>query len=366
MRSVLFVTPVEVDRPVDGLRWRAHLTARALASVADLRVLEVTTDGGRPAGRVVHTPRTPLRRIVSRIHPRLPARVAARDWRAAIAALEQIERVDLVWVMQPDLVGAGVPLPPGRLVVDLVDLEDGKYRGSSMAERLQRRRWRDLQAAVVGRADAVVVSHPGDAASIQHHRVDVLPNAVDVSAVVQQSDRPTLTLVGRFTYQPNLEAARWFVDAVWPTISRARPDARLLLVGRHDGALDGVARVDGVEAPGFVEDLEAIWQGSTALIAPIRTGTGTRLKIIEAFAREVPVVSTTLGCDGLAVEAERELLIADSADDFAAACLRLLDDADLRAALRMRAAELAREHHSPDAVERVVRTVVDSVMDERS
>ncbi|MDH3706702.1 MAG: hypothetical protein OES57_11595, partial [Acidimicrobiia bacterium] len=207
----------------------------------------MTTDRGRRGTDAVFTPRTRLRRGVSRLHPRLPARVAARDWRPAIAALRGQPSADVVWVMQPDLVGAGIQLPPGPLVVDLVDLEDAKYQGDGFSDRWQLRRWRALQQAVFARADAVAVAHPGEAATIAHPCVAVLPNAVDVPVVDAAAGRPTLTLVGRFTYQPNAEAARWMVTEVLPLIRAERPDVELRLVGRHDGVLDDIGGAPGVE-----------------------------------------------------------------------------------------------------------------------
>ncbi|MGI9600839.1 MAG: glycosyltransferase [Acidimicrobiales bacterium] len=363
MKKVVFVSPVEVDRPVDGLRWRAHLTARGLASLGSITLIEITTDGGRRGDHIAVTPRTPLRRATSRVHPRLPARVAARDWSPARPLLASVEHADLVWVMQPDLVGAGLHVPGGPLVVDMVDLEAGKFHGSGPLVAHQRRMWERLQDRVIAAADAVVLSNPAEAASVEGTPCAVLPNAVDVAPVQAADGPPTLLLVGRFTYQPNHEAARWLIDEVLPGLVRTHPGVRLLLVGRHDGALDEFGDRDGVEILGFVDDLTPVWERASAMVAPIRSGTGTRLKIIESFARGVPVVSTSLGCDGLAVAHDRELLVADDPSRFADQCRRVLDDDDLRRRLRRAGLGYAESAHTPAAFESVVASVGRNCMD---
>lgn len=362
MTRIAFVTPVEVDHPVDGLRWRAHLTERGLRAVGSVEVIEVTTDHGRRGDGVVVTPRTAFRRAISRIHPAQPARVAARDWRPAGRRLRGMGSYDLVWVMQPDLVAAGVALPPGPLVVDMVDLEDGKYQRRGLADRHQRRRWAAAQRHVVDRADAVVAANPDEVASLDHARARLLANAVDVAPVVSRQDPARLMLVGRFTYQPNLEAARWFVDSVLPHLRDAVPAVTVALVGRHDGALGDLDGRPGVEVCGFVSELDEEWARATAMVAPVRTGTGTRIKIIEAFARGVPVVSTTRGCDGLAVADDRELLIADDPVDFAAACGSLLADPSRRERLTRAAADLVAREHSPAVFEATVAQVAEEVL----
>ncbi|MDH3705400.1 MAG: glycosyltransferase, partial [Acidimicrobiia bacterium] len=110
----------------------------------------------------------------------------------------------------------------------------------------------------------------------------------------------------------------------------------------------------GVEVLGFVDDLQPVWQQTTALVAPIRSGTGTRIKIIESFARGVAVVSTTLGCDGLDVVPEEHLLVGDDPAAFAERCCRVIADPALRTRLVRAGRVLAERHHSPAAFEATV------------
>jgi polysaccharide biosynthesis protein PslH len=134
--------------------------------------------------------------------------------------------------------------------------------------------------------------------------------------------------IGLFHYLPNREGMEWFIKSVWPLIKRDIPDARLRLVGRgseKDFPMMG-ADIDGL---GYVDDPTDEIASWSATIVPIQVGGGTRIKIAEAFSRKCPVVSTPLGVFGYTVRHGEELLLAEGADDFRAACVRLITDRDL-------------------------------------
>jgi glycosyltransferase involved in cell wall biosynthesis len=126
---------------------------------------------------------------------------------------------------------------------------------------------------------------------------------------------------------PNIDGMLWLIKDVWPRIRRAMPEAECLLAGpMRDDVRAEVSTVEGVRILGFVEDLRALLQRVSLSVAPIRFGTGTRIKILEAMAGGCPVVSTTKGKEGLEIEVNRDLLVADDAADFATACLNLMRD----------------------------------------
>ena len=164
--------------------------------------------------------------------------------------------------------------------------------------------------------------------------VEVVPNGVAVDelpALAPSPEPATLLFTGTLSHPPNAEAIRWFAEQAWPRVLRARPQARLLVVGR--GAPRQVLDLHGsrgVEVVGAVEDMGPYFARATAVVAPLRSGGGTRLKVLEAFSRRRALVSTTVGCEGLDVADGRELLVADAPDELAAAVVRLLDDEALR------------------------------------
>jgi len=135
-------------------------------------------------------------------------------------------------------------------------------------------------------------------------------------------------------YKPNVDAVTWFVKDVFPSIVRRVPEARLLLVG-HDSRHRLRRLADGhrIVATGSVADVAPLVAEAAVSVAPIRVGSGTRIKILEALALGVPVVSTTLGAEGLDLAPGREILLADAPEDFAAEVVRLLKDRATRDAM---------------------------------
>ena len=162
-------------------------------------------------------------------------------------------------------------------------------------------------------------------------KVCIVPNVYEMTAPAPPSRTNggtfTFLFVGSFAYYPNLDAARFFIEEILPRLSRTAPaPVRLMLVGR--GLTPKLAAVfsrqPAVTVVGEVASLHAWYAKADAVVVPLRAGGGTRIKILEAFAHQRPVVATRVGAEGLAVEDQRHLLLADSAEAFSAACLRAL------------------------------------------
>ncbi len=168
-------------------------------------------------------------------------------------------------------------------------------------------------------------------------RVAVAANAVafpTTQAPPKDAASPVLLFVGMFAYGPNLEAAEWLVRDIFPRIVAEVPDARLALVGGYIERLDHLRpAAHGVDFLGFVPDIAAAYAASAVAASPILSGGGTRTKIIEAVAYRVPVVSTTLGAEGLDFVDGSEIVLRDDAVSFAAACVALFRDPARRVAM---------------------------------
>jgi hypothetical protein len=154
-------------------------------------------------------------------------------------------------------------------------------------------------------------------------------------------DPPTIMFQGTFDYAPNVDAAEWLVGEIAPRIRAVVPGARVRLVGRTTPGLDRLDHPPEATVVGRVPAMEPELARADLAVVPVRYGGGTRLKILESFAHRVPVVSTTVGAEGLDVEDGVHLLLADEPDDFALACERLLTDA----ALRSRVVDAAHERY---------------------
>jgi glycosyltransferase involved in cell wall biosynthesis len=151
-------------------------------------------------------------------------------------------------------------------------------------------------------------------------RIAVIENGVDtefMSPSVEQEHRHRLLFVGLMRYYANVDAITWFADSLWPAIHRTFPGWRLTIVGA-DPAPPVIALRDrpGIEVTGTVPDLRPYYRQAIASVVPLRTGGGTRLKILEAMAAGVPVISTKIGAEGLAITPGENILIADREQDW--------------------------------------------------
>jgi glycosyltransferase involved in cell wall biosynthesis len=139
---------------------------------------------------------------------------------------------------------------------------------------------------------------------------------------------------GNLEYHPNRSAVRFFARDVWPRLREGRPNLVWRLVGKNPGAVAEFTAADPrIEVSGPVEDAVAELARSRVAVAPLLAGSGTRLKILEAWAAGLPVVSTPLGAEGLGARDGEHLLLAQGASAFAAAVDRLLACSDLRRSL---------------------------------
>lgn len=184
-------------------------------------------------------------------------------------------------------------------------------------------------------------------------RIRVVPNGVAVSPEppsVEVRNRRVLFL-GYFGHSPNLDAVHYLVEEIWPLVRARRPDAELTIAGATPPAsvtaLDGR---DGVEVVGTVPDPGPYYRGHRLLAAPLRAGSGTRLKILEAFADGLPVVTTPLGAEGLAVRSGEHLLLAEGPAEHAEAILQLLEDDALHGRLAAAARALVVARYSWESV----------------
>lgn len=157
--------------------------------------------------------------------------------------------------------------------------------------------------------------------------ITVIPNAVEMRDPEPLPSEPTALFLGSLVYPPNRNAAVYLMREVWPRVRRRVPEARLVIAGPNPDSVPGSDDPPaGVEFRGFVKKLDPLYAGTRVVCAPIFAGGGTRLKIIEAAAFGRPVVATTVGAEGLELEDEREILLRDDPDGFAAAVTNLLED----------------------------------------
>lgn len=213
------------------------------------------------------------------------------------------------------------------------------------------------------------LASPDEAAAVaERHglRTVVVPNAVAVEpAVAIRSPRGrsplTLLFVSNLSYGPNVAAAETLASQVLPRVRRALgQEVRANLVGRYErgGRVEALAALDGVELAGYVDDLRSVYDHADVVVAPLEHGAGTRIKVLEALAFGVPVVTTRAGAAGLGAENGIHLLLADDPKQAAAAVIRIADDPALAASLSRQGHALVAQHFDRAVVGRRLRELM--------
>jgi len=197
-------------------------------------------------------------------------------------------------------------------------------------------------------------------------RVDVVPNGVDTRLyqplALGEAQRPAVLVVGSMSYAPNADGALWFCNQILPRIRRALGEVEVWIVGISPPPEVVRLSGDGVHVTGRVEDVVPYYRRSAVSVVPLRAGGGTRLKILEAMALGRPVVSTSIGCEGLDVVDGRHLLIADDPEQFAERTVRLLTDRALYQRLVAEARRLAETRYDWDVVTGQLLSIYSEVM----
>jgi glycosyltransferase involved in cell wall biosynthesis len=195
-------------------------------------------------------------------------------------------------------------------------------------------------------------------------RVTEIPTGVNIEYFLPPTSSTAATadlvFVGSMDWLPNVDGVLYFVREVLPLIHNHRPQASLAIVGRTPPPkiVELAAGDSRIQVTGTVPDIRPYLWGSSVSIVPLRIGGGTRLKIYEAMAAQIPVVSTTIGAEGLSVNPPHDIRLADSPQDFASHCLELLASSELRARQSRAAWEMVNTNFSWEHVARCFEEVM--------
>ncbi len=173
----------------------------------------------------------------------------------------------------------------------------------------------------------------------------LVPNGADNVELPSTPRENLILFTGVLSYPPNAEALEFFFREVWPILAKHSIDLRVAVVARHIPSKFRTFRSEQVDFLTDVDDIDPILKRARILFVPLRSGGGTRLKILQAFSRGLPVVSTSIGAEGLDVTHGTHLLVADSPEEFAEAIIKLLNKPELTNKLALNAAELIKEKY---------------------
>jgi glycosyltransferase involved in cell wall biosynthesis len=222
---------------------------------------------------------------------------------------------------------------------------------------LQAKRMFEWEKAVCQKASQVVAVSEVDERTMQTrfgvHNISSVPTGVDLGYFERPDGAAAghdLVFVGSMDWLPNVDGMHWFLDEVFPLICARKPGCRLAIVGRQPPASLLALQSEHITVTGTVPDVRPfLWQSYVSIV-PLRIGGGTRLKIFEAMAAGTAVVSTTIGAEGLPVTHGDTIRIADSAQNFAAECLELLENRQSREQIAAEALGLLRAKFSWEQV----------------
>lgn len=362
--NILIISTQFPYPPRSGFTRRVYQLARQLQSQHSVTLLSYAApeqfDGVWSLG-----PELPAR-IVERREPTVRAKRAAQglslalpgpyscrdvfssDMQEAIDELSAREQFDYIQLESSLL--CTFRFPPGpRIVLDEHNVEYEVFQRMGHGERsvprrafnrVEHYRFRRFERYWWTRVDSCAVTSERELRIVRQHAprtpVTVVPNGVDLDYFRPEPghiEPDTVVFNGILTYRPNLDAAQHLIQDVWPRVLRRRPGARLEIVGRVTRSDAARLKGPGVIVTGEVPDVRPYLRRAAVVVIPVRIGGGTRLKVLESLAMAKPTVSTSLGCEGLAVRNGEHLLIGDGSDAFARQIIRLFEEPDEGAAL---------------------------------
>ena len=229
---------------------------------------------------------------------------------------------------------------------------------AALYSSMQTARLTRFESAICRGVDAVIAVSDEDRAFIAKHGgapVHVIPNGIAVAEYTPppgaRREPQLLLFTGKMDYRPNVDAVEWFHSVILPRVRARAPQAKLVIVGRNPHRrLQALANESGIRVTGWVDSVQPYLHRATIFVAPLRMGSGTRLKILQAMAAGCAVVSTSIGAAGLNEELRNAIVIVDDAEGFADAIVSLLGDGDRRRELGKLAQETVTRHYDWSAL----------------
>lgn len=387
MARIVFATSRLPYPPREGHQLRSWNLLRALASRHEVSLLSFQRKDDEPPGEAlrgaVHRfecfpiPSENSRRalawsLLRGIAPLGPPFLATKyqspPLRNALARMGKeadLVHLDILPMMaHADCIPAGVPVVydahnvEHALLEDRVRLEPGFLRRRFLAGQVAR--LRRFEASACRRADLVLACSQDDASALSSlapgTSTIVIPNGVDLEqnrpapATGACDDDDCMVFVGQMGWFPNRDGVEWFLDQILPRVLAKRTTARLVLVGKTEGLSIPDNVRSNVVLAGFVPDIRPCVHAAAVYIVPLRAGSGTRLKVLEAMALGKAIVTTSIGSSGIDLEHGVEAMFADDAEAFAAAILSLIESPERRRALGMAARNRAESDYGWDAI----------------
>jgi len=283
---------------------------------------------------------------------------------AELAALTKDEPFDVVHADQTNMGQYALPFTRSRRVLDLHNALWVLYKRlaettayTSPMKYILLRDWRLLkryEGELCRAFEAVTAVSEEDKAALMEagarSDMTVIPIAIDTDEqafIQRQPSGPHIVHIGTMYWPPNIDGITWFLDEIYPRVKAQVPDVRCTLIGaRPPASISDRAKTDpSLTVTGYVADPLPYLRDSSMMVVPLRSGGGMRVKILNALSQGIPMVSTTVGCEGIAVTHGEDILVADDPAAFADATVRLLKDAALNQHVTTRGRQTAEQKY---------------------
>jgi glycosyltransferase involved in cell wall biosynthesis len=364
---VLLLTQVLPYPPDSGPKVKTYYVLKYLAQQHDVTLVSFVRDTDKPdyirhleslCERVVTVPisRSPVRDLsflgksLLTNQPWMMLRDERPEMRAALDKLRGETHFDVVHADQLNMGQYALPFEDSRKVLDLHNALWVLYKRLAETQSPTKpmkyillRDWRLLkryEGEMCRTFDAVTAVSEEDKRSLieagARPDITVIPIAIDTDEqafIQRQPTGPHIVHIGTMYWPPNIDGITWFLDEIYPRIKQQVPDVRCTLIGaRPPASITERAQADpSLTVTGYVEDPVPYLRDSSMMVVPLRAGGGMRVKILNALSQGIPMVSTTVGCEGIDVKNGSDILVADDPAAFADASIRLLKDAALNA-----------------------------------
>jgi len=381
---VLMISPTSPWPPNMGSRIRIYNALKALSRSCDVTLVALVEDADRkeidavrPFCSALHIVEQPSRSrpsvAIRSLFSRYPYRVVKfhnKDARELLSRLLASDSYDILWVHFLNMF-SHLPLALPQRTLTVLDQHNAdelmwvpyRERGSLWNRAFAwQNTWklRGFQNKVLDQVDVVLSVSPAEAEFMKARspascNVWTAPNGVDVEFFQPggETKEPSSRIVfcGSMDVTMNADAVLRFANGIFPLVRRRCPGAEFWVVGRNPGsAVKQLAERDGIVVTGTVEDVRPYYEQARALVAPFRYGAGTKLKIMEAMAMGIPVVSTDVGCQGIDVAHGRHLLIENEDEGFASAVVELMENDGLWEQLSSAGRELVLQKYSWESI----------------
>lgn len=250
-----------------------------------------------------------------------------------------------------------------------------KYSTSNIRKFFYKLEYKKLyhdEVLICNNQDAILVTSENDAKIFDELVPKVpkyiIPNGVDTEHFHPSNEIPeqnTLAFTGALSYIPNSDAALYFIEQILPIIEKKIPDIKLYIVGKNPPKSLLQKSSNNIIITGFVDDVRPYVWKSSIFIVPLRMGSGTRLKVLEAFSMKKPVVSTTQGAEGIEITNGENILIADEPEDFAEKIIMLLKDKHLQQKLASSGHELVKNIYDWNVIGQKLDSVYKKIYSEQ-